>query len=68
MPIFGPGTPSWSSCEYSSTPSMFSIEEEVLYPWKITIADFMNDIQARWMAKTKSTPSVRTTDVGREDH
>jgi len=47
VPIFAPGTPSWSSCEYSSTPSILSIEEEVSYPWVITMADFINDFQER---------------------
>jgi len=60
--ISEPDTPSWSSCEYSSTPSILSIEEEVSCPWEITIADFMNDFQARRMGKTKSTPRVRTPD------
>ncbi|KAJ8438700.1 hypothetical protein Cgig2_011883 [Carnegiea gigantea] len=60
--IFEPSTPSWSSCEYSSTPSILSIEKEVSYPWEITIADFMNDVPPRRMAKTKSTPRVRTPD------
>jgi len=32
VPIFGPSTPSWSSCEYSSTPNILGIEEEVSYP------------------------------------
>jgi len=29
--IYEPDTPLWSSCEYSSSPSILSIEEEVVY-------------------------------------
>ena len=39
VPLFEPGTPSWSSCEYSSTPSVLSPEVEVTYPLEITIAN-----------------------------
>lgn len=35
--VVEPGAPSWSSCEYSSTPSILSIETEVSYPWEITV-------------------------------
>ncbi|KAJ8449495.1 hypothetical protein Cgig2_002292 [Carnegiea gigantea] len=45
VPLFEPGTPLWSSCEYSSTPSIPSPEVEV-----------------RRMAKTKSTPCIRSPD------
>ncbi|KAJ8435881.1 LOW QUALITY PROTEIN: hypothetical protein Cgig2_008421 [Carnegiea gigantea] len=62
VPIFKPDTPSWSSYEYSFIPGILSTEEEISYPSEITIADFMNDIQARRMAKTKSTPRVKTPD------
>jgi len=34
MLIYESGTPSWFSCEYSSTPSVLSVEEEVVYPWE----------------------------------
>jgi len=32
VPILVLGIPSWSSCEYSSTPSILSIEEDVVSP------------------------------------
>ena len=41
VPPFEQGTPSWSSCEYSSTPSVLSPEVEVTYPWEITAANYM---------------------------
>ena len=62
VPIFEPGTPSWSSCEHSSTPSILSPEVTVTYPWEVTIANFVPDFQVRGMAKTKSTPRIRTPD------
>ena len=62
VPIFEPGTPSWSSCEHSSTPSILSPEVTVMYPWEVTIANFVPDFQVRGMAKTKSTPRIRTPD------
>ncbi|KAJ8425077.1 hypothetical protein Cgig2_028794 [Carnegiea gigantea] len=43
--IFEPGTPSWSRYEYSSAPSILSIEEAVLCPWEITITNFLTDFQ-----------------------
>ncbi|KAJ8430921.1 hypothetical protein Cgig2_033549 [Carnegiea gigantea] len=49
-------------CEYSSTPSILSLEVEVTYPWEITIANYMTDFQVRRMAKTKSTPCIRSLD------
>ena len=56
VPILKPGTPSWSSCEYSSTPSILSIEEKVSYLWEINIAaPGLADVQERRMAKTQST-------------
>jgi len=58
--IFEPDTPSWSSCEYSSTPNIWSIEQEVSYPLEITLVDFMTDFQVRRMAKTKSTSCMRS--------
>ncbi|KAJ8420614.1 hypothetical protein Cgig2_015471 [Carnegiea gigantea] len=60
VPLFEPGTPSWSSCEYSSNPSILHPKVEVSYPWKITTADFMNDFQVRQMAKTKSISRIRS--------
>ncbi|KAJ8451405.1 hypothetical protein Cgig2_017796 [Carnegiea gigantea] len=45
VPIFEPGTPSWSSCEYSSTPSILSPEVEVTHPWEITIANYVPAFQ-----------------------
>ncbi|KAJ8424906.1 hypothetical protein Cgig2_007631 [Carnegiea gigantea] len=60
LPLFESGTPSWSSCEYSSTPIILSPEVEVTYPWEITIANYMPDFQVRRMAKTKSTPRIRS--------
>ncbi|KAJ8445654.1 hypothetical protein Cgig2_009055 [Carnegiea gigantea] len=62
VPLFAPGTPSWSSCEYSSSPSILSPEVEVTYPWEITIASYVPDFQVRRMAKTKSTPRIQSPD------
>lgn len=59
VPVFEPGTPSWSSCEYFSTPSILSPEVTVTYPWEVIIANFVPDFQVRGMAKTKSTPTSR---------
>ncbi|KAJ8429036.1 LOW QUALITY PROTEIN: hypothetical protein Cgig2_016941 [Carnegiea gigantea] len=44
----------------SSDEGVLCIEEEVSYPWEITIAHFVTDFQAQQMAKTKSAPRVRT--------
>ncbi|KAJ8424980.1 hypothetical protein Cgig2_031929 [Carnegiea gigantea] len=44
VPLFEPGTPSWSSCEYSSTLNILNPEVKVT------------------MAKTKSTPRIRSPD------
>ncbi|KAJ8433523.1 hypothetical protein Cgig2_006670 [Carnegiea gigantea] len=60
VPLFEPGTSSWSSCEYSSTPSILSPKVEVTYPWEITIANYMSDFQVCRMAKTKFTPRIRS--------
>ncbi|KAJ8422954.1 hypothetical protein Cgig2_031576 [Carnegiea gigantea] len=62
VPLFESGTPSWSSCEYSSTPSILNPEVEVTYPWEITIPNYMPDFQVRRMAKTKSTPRIKSPD------
>jgi len=59
---FEPGTPSWSSYEYFSTPNVLSPEVEVTYPWEIVVANYMTDFKVRRMAKTKSTPRVRSPD------
>jgi len=45
MPLFEAGTPSWYSCEYSSTPSILNPEVEVSDLWEISIADYMTDFQ-----------------------
>jgi len=45
VPLFELGTPSWSSFEYSSTPSVLSPDVEVSYPWEITIVDYMTYFQ-----------------------
>jgi len=58
VPHFELGTPSWSSCEYSSTPSVISADVEVSYSWETTIAEYMTDFQVQRMAKTKSTPAL----------
>jgi len=59
--IFELDTPSWSSYEYSSTPSILSIEEDVVYPWEITmVVDCMLDFQECRMAKTKTTALLRS--------
>jgi len=45
VPIYELSTPSWSSYEYSSTPSILSIAGEVVYPWEIEVAiSHMTDI------------------------
>ncbi|KAJ8432914.1 hypothetical protein Cgig2_004588 [Carnegiea gigantea] len=62
VPLFEPGTPSWSHCEYSSSPSVLSPEVEVTYPWEITIANYVPDFQVRRMVKTKSTPRIQSPD------
>ncbi|KAJ8434187.1 hypothetical protein Cgig2_004658 [Carnegiea gigantea] len=63
VPIFGPNTPSWSSYEYSSTPSILSIQEEVSYPWEIDIATpSLTDVQEQSTAKTKTTAKLRSLD------
>ncbi|KAJ8429329.1 hypothetical protein Cgig2_026559 [Carnegiea gigantea] len=62
VPLFEPGTPSWSSCKYFSTPSILNPEVEVTYPWEITITNYMPDFQVRRMAKTKSIPRIRSPD------
>ena len=44
-----------SSCEYSSTPSILSIEEEVVYHWEIDIVlPRMSDVQEHKLARTKT--------------
>ncbi|KAJ8436373.1 hypothetical protein Cgig2_032194 [Carnegiea gigantea] len=60
MPLFEPGTPSSSSCEYSSTPSILSLEVEVLYPWEITIADYMTDFKRTAVEKQYLLPAGYT--------
>ncbi|KAJ8438792.1 hypothetical protein Cgig2_023826 [Carnegiea gigantea] len=56
------GTPSRSSCEYSSTYSILSYEVEVSYLWEITIAHHMTDFQIQRMVKTKFTTCIRSPD------
>ncbi|KAJ8432368.1 hypothetical protein Cgig2_021902 [Carnegiea gigantea] len=60
--LFEPGTPSRSSCKYSSTPSILSPEVEGTYPWEITIANYVPDFQVRRMVNTKSTPRIQSPD------
>jgi len=43
VPRFESDTPSLSSCEYSSTPNVLSLEVEVTYPWEITVTNYMTD-------------------------
>ena len=63
MPIHGPDTPLWSSYKCSSTPSILSTEEDVIYPWEIDVAiDHMLDFQERRMAKIKLTARLRSPD------
>lgn len=53
--IYEPSTPSWSSYKYSSTPSILSVEEEVIYPWEIDIVvSRMTDVQDRKLARIKT--------------
>ncbi|KAJ8435297.1 hypothetical protein Cgig2_026389 [Carnegiea gigantea] len=59
--IYEPGTPSWSNSEYSSIPGILSIEEEVVYPWKVDITvSRMSDVQQRKLARTKTTVQLKT--------
>jgi len=63
MPIYELGTPSWSSCEYSSTPSILSIEEEVIYMWEIDVlVSRTTDVQERRLARTKTIVRFKTPD------
>ncbi|KAJ8428790.1 hypothetical protein Cgig2_009975 [Carnegiea gigantea] len=62
VPLFEPGTLSWSNYEYSSTPIVLSPEVEVSYPWEITIADYTTDFQVPRMVKTKSTERIKSPD------
>ncbi|KAJ8424845.1 hypothetical protein Cgig2_030072 [Carnegiea gigantea] len=63
VPIFKPGTPSWSSCEYSSTPSILNIEEDVVYLWEIDVAvNRMHDFQKHRMAKIRMIGQLRSPD------
>ena len=62
VPIFEPDTPASSRCEYSSAPSILSIEQKVSYPWEITLVDLMTDFQVQTMTKTKSPPRMRSLD------
>ena len=61
MAIYEPKLPSWSSCEYSSMPSILSIEEEVVYPWEIDVAiSCMSNVQECKLLKTKTTVKLKT--------
>jgi len=61
VPIYDAEPPSWSSCKYSSTPNIISIEEKVLYPCKIDIAiSRMSDVQERKLARTKTISTLET--------
>ena len=61
MSIYEPGTPSWSSSEYSSTPSILSIKEEVVYPWEIDVLiSHINDVQECRLVMMKTTLLLRT--------
>ena len=52
---------SWSSIQYSSTPSILSIEEEVVYPWEIDVAvSSLSDVQKCKLARTKTTMRLKT--------
>jgi len=62
VPLFEHDTPSWSNCKFSSTPSIFSPEVEVTYPWEITTANYVPVFQVCRMAKTKSTPCIQSPD------
>ncbi|KAJ8430101.1 hypothetical protein Cgig2_007165 [Carnegiea gigantea] len=59
VPIYELSTPSWSSYEYSSTPRILNVEEDVVYPWEIdVVVSHITDVQERRMAmiKTVKTP------------
>ncbi|KAJ8442138.1 hypothetical protein Cgig2_011328 [Carnegiea gigantea] len=59
--IHEPDTPSWCSCEYSSTPSILSIEKEVICPWKVDVAvSHMIDVQEHKLARTKTILRLKT--------
>ena len=63
MSIFESDKTLWSSCEYSSAPSILSIEEDVIYPWEIdVVVDRVLDFQERRMAKTMMTTWLRSSD------
>jgi len=60
VPVYEPITP-WSNCMYSSTPSILSIEEEVVYPWEIDVTvSRMTDVQEHRLARTKATVRLKT--------
>jgi len=60
MPIYEPSTLSWSSCEYSSTHRILSIEKELVYPWKIEVAvSHMSDVQEYKLARTNATAHLK---------
>ncbi|KAJ8422577.1 hypothetical protein Cgig2_027658 [Carnegiea gigantea] len=60
--IYKPDTPSWSSYEYSFTPNILSIEEDVVYPSKINVAvNRMHDLQEHRMATIRSSVAVEST-------
>ncbi|KAJ8421743.1 hypothetical protein Cgig2_022426 [Carnegiea gigantea] len=51
------------TCEYSSTPNILSIEQDVIYPWEINmVVDRMLEFQEHRMAKTRITTLLRSPD------
>ncbi|KAJ8428712.1 hypothetical protein Cgig2_028195 [Carnegiea gigantea] len=63
VPIHEPDNPSWSSCEYSLTLSILSIERDVIFPWEINVAvDRMLDFQEYRIDKIRLTGRLRSLD------
>ena len=61
VPIYELGMPPCSSCEYSSTPSILGIEEEVVHPWEIDVAVFgMIDVRECKLGMTQTTARLKT--------
>ena len=54
--IYDHGPCSWSSYECCFTPSVLSMEEEVVYPWKINVSiSHMSNVQECKLARTETT-------------
>ncbi|KAJ8421109.1 hypothetical protein Cgig2_009238 [Carnegiea gigantea] len=61
VPIYKLDIPLWSGCEYSSTPSILSIEGDVVYPWEINVAiSRMTDFQECRLAMSQASQQLKT--------